>query len=101
MQVKLTLNWRKNCNKMNNNIKKTLNRACYLKEKEKMKRKKTLRKTRLTSKIYCTLTVVTSLLISPSFFLGIVERANTQARASRFSSCVTIFTKFEQNASIF
>ena len=46
-----------------------------------MKRKKTLRKTRLTSKIYCTLTVVTSLLISPSFFLGIVERANTQARA--------------------
>lgn len=87
---------------MNNNIKKTLNRACYLKEKEKMKRKKTLRKTRLTSKIYCTLTVVTSLLISPSFFLGIiVERANTQARASRFSSCVTIFTKFEQNASIF
>ena len=51
---------------MNNNIKKTLNRACYLKEKEKMKRKKTLRKTRLTSKIYCTLTVVTSLLISPS-----------------------------------
>ena len=75
---------------MNNNIKKTLNRACHLKEKEKMKRKKTLRKTRLTSKIYCTLTVVTSLLISPSVFLGIVERANTQARASRFSSCVTI-----------
>lgn len=86
---------------MNNNIKKTLNRACSLKEKEKRKRKKTLRKTRLTSKIYCTLTVVTSLSISPSFFLGIAERANTQARASRFSSCVTIFTKFEQNASIF
>lgn len=64
---------------MNNNIKKTLNRACYLKEKEKMKRKKTLRKTRLISKIYCTLTVVTSLLISPSFFLG-------DSRASEYSS---------------
>lgn len=50
MQVKLTLNWRKNYNKMNNNSKKTLNRACYLKEKEKIKRKKNSEKNSLDFK---------------------------------------------------
>lgn len=35
---------------MNNNIKKTLNRACYLKEKEKIKRKKNSEKNSLDFK---------------------------------------------------
>lgn len=35
---------------MNNNIKKTLNRACYLKEKENIKRKKNSEKNSLDFK---------------------------------------------------